>query len=125
MPWGKLVGLVVALAIAGASAVGCGGDDGGGTPTAGPTGATGPTGPNGGNVPPWKRDRLPPWKRDRVPPWKRGATGATGPCEPGYDPCVPSYPPDVDCPQVGGPVDVTGPDPHGLDADDDGVGCEV
>lgn len=45
-------------------------------------------------------------------------------CEPGYDPCVPVFPPDVDCADVGGPVRVTGPDPHGLDRDGDGVACE-
>lgn len=45
-------------------------------------------------------------------------------CEPGYDPCVPPYPPDVDCADVGGPITVTGSDPHGLDADGDGIGCE-
>ena len=47
-----------------------------------------------------------------------------GDCEPGYSPCVPSYPPDLDCPDVGGPVAVTGSDPHRLDADNDGEGCE-
>jgi len=45
-------------------------------------------------------------------------------CEPGYSPCVPTYPPDVDCAEVGGSVTVTGSDPHGLDADGDGTGCE-
>jgi hypothetical protein len=45
-------------------------------------------------------------------------------CAPGYHPCVPPYPPDVDCSDVQGPVYVTGPDPHGLDADHDGVACE-
>ncbi len=49
---------------------------------------------------------------------------AVSACEPGYSPCVPTYPPDVDCAEVGGPVSVTGSDPHGLDADGDGVGCE-
>lgn len=48
-----------------------------------------------------------------------------GACEPGYSPCVPSYPPDVNCPDVNGPITVTGSDPHGLDADDDGVACET
>ncbi|TWG91025.1 Micrococcal nuclease (thermonuclease) homologs [Nocardioides sp. J9] len=43
-------------------------------------------------------------------------------CEPGYDPCVPLYPPDLDCADVG-PVTVTGPDPHGLDRDGDGRAC--
>ena len=43
-------------------------------------------------------------------------------CEPGYSPCVPTYPPDVDCADTG-PVTVTGSDPHGLDGDGDGVAC--
>jgi endonuclease YncB( thermonuclease family) len=46
-------------------------------------------------------------------------------CEPGYDPCVPRYPPDVDCADVDGPISVSGSDPHGLDEDRDGVGCEA
>lgn len=45
-------------------------------------------------------------------------------CDPNYSGCVPPYPPDVDCAEVGGPVSVYGADPHGLDADGDGVGCE-
>lgn len=49
---------------------------------------------------------------------------AAGSCAPGYQPCVPPFPPDVDCADVDGPVRVTGPDPHGLDADGDGWGCE-
>jgi endonuclease YncB( thermonuclease family) len=47
-----------------------------------------------------------------------------GACAPGYSPCVPPYPPDVDCADVNGPISVTGTDPHGLDADGDGVACE-
>lgn len=43
-------------------------------------------------------------------------------CESGYSPCVPLYPPDLDCADVG-PVTVTGSDPHGLDADNDGRAC--
>ena len=31
---------------------------------------------------------------------------------------------DLDCPDVGHPVSVPGADPHRLDADNDGVGCE-
>jgi endonuclease YncB( thermonuclease family) len=50
--------------------------------------------------------------------------GGGGACAPGYSPCVPPYPPDMDCPDVDGPVRVTGSDPHGLDADGDGVACE-
>ena len=45
-------------------------------------------------------------------------------CDPNYDPCVPPYPPDLDCADVGGPIAVTGSDPHGFDADGDGAACE-
>ncbi|MBW8059285.1 MAG: hypothetical protein FVQ78_02930 [Solirubrobacterales bacterium] len=45
-------------------------------------------------------------------------------CDPNYSGCVPPYPPDLDCADIGGPVEVYGSDPHGLDADGDGVGCE-
>jgi micrococcal nuclease len=56
----------------------------------------------------------------------RGTSGATaGACDPGYDPCVPSYPPDLDCSDVDGPVRVLGDDPHGFDADGDGTGCDA
>jgi endonuclease YncB( thermonuclease family) len=46
-----------------------------------------------------------------------------GKCAPGYDPCIPPFPPDLDCADVNGPVEVTGPDPHGLDGDGDGTAC--
>jgi micrococcal nuclease len=56
----------------------------------------------------------------------RGTNGATaGACDPGYDPCVPPYPPDLDCSDVDGPVRVLGDDPHGFDADGDGIGCDA
>jgi hypothetical protein len=45
-------------------------------------------------------------------------------CDPNYSGCVPPYPPDVNCPQVDGPVQVLGSDPHGLDRDHDGIACE-
>jgi hypothetical protein len=45
-------------------------------------------------------------------------------CDPNYSGCVPPYPPDVNCPQVDGPVQVLGSDPHGLDRDNDGIACE-
>lgn len=32
---------------------------------------------------------------------------------------------DVDCDQVGHPVQITGSDPNGLDRDNDGIGCEA
>ena len=38
--------------------------------------------------------------------------------------CVPLYPPDVDCPDVAAEVEVAGADPHRLDSDGDGRGCE-
>jgi micrococcal nuclease len=42
--------------------------------------------------------------------------------------CVPSYPPDLDCADIRAlgiaPVRVVGSDPHRLDGDDDGYGCE-
>jgi endonuclease YncB( thermonuclease family) len=50
-----------------------------------------------------------------------GGGGAN--CAAGYSPCVPAGP-DLDCPDVNGPIRVTGADPHGLDADGDGVACE-
>ena len=40
--------------------------------------------------------------------------------------CIPSYPPDLNCPHV--PYKnfkVTGADPHGFDRDKDGIGCEA
>ncbi len=45
-------------------------------------------------------------------------------CDPNYSGCVPVYPPDVDCAEVGETVTVIGSDPHGLDADGDLQGCE-
>jgi hypothetical protein len=49
---------------------------------------------------------------------------SAGGCDSNYTGCVPAYPPDVNCPQVDGPVQVIGSDPHGLDRDGDGVACE-
>lgn len=49
-----------------------------------------------------------------------------GNCDPAYpDVCIPSPPPDLDCPDV--PFrrfTVNPPDPHGFDGDHDGIGCE-
>jgi micrococcal nuclease len=45
-------------------------------------------------------------------------------CAAGYDPCVPPPPPDLDCGDLNGPYQVTGSDPHRLDGDGDGIGCE-
>jgi len=55
---------------------------------------------------------------------------ATVPCTPGYSPCLPLGPSDYDCmggtghgPAFSGPVRVTGSDPYGLDADNNGWAC--
>ena len=49
-----------------------------------------------------------------------------GECDPAYPTiCLPSPPPDLNCPQI--PYNdfvVLPPDPHRLDADKDGIGCE-
>jgi len=44
-------------------------------------------------------------------------------CAEGYDPCVPPYPPDVDCADLSGPYKVSRPDPHRLDPDGNGKAC--
>lgn len=53
----------------------------------------------------------------------------TGKCDPNYSGgCVPPYPPDLDCADIRAlgiaPVRVIGADPHRLDGDGDGLGCE-
>jgi len=51
--------------------------------------------------------------------------GSDAGCDPNYQPCVPPHPPDLDCADVGTQVRVVGPaDPHRLDGDGDGGGCE-
>lgn len=48
-------------------------------------------------------------------------------CNPAYPTvCIPSPPPDLDCPELVPLVNfqVLPPDPHRLDADKDGIGCE-
>ena len=44
-------------------------------------------------------------------------------CMAEYSPCVPAGP-DLDCPDINGPVTVTGGDPFRLDRDGDGIGCD-
>lgn len=59
------------------------------------------------------------------------SAGAKRKCTPGYKPCL-RRASDYDCyggggdgpKYVKGTVKVTGSDPYGLDADNDGVGCE-
>lgn len=72
-------------------------------------------------------------------PARAVATGSSGPpaatpppsrrCDPNYSGgCVPPYPPDLDCADIRAlgiaPVRVIGSDPHRLDGDGDGYGCE-
>ena len=39
--------------------------------------------------------------------------------------CIPPYPPDLDCGEIGySNFKVIPPDPHGFDGDKDGIGCE-
>ena len=48
-------------------------------------------------------------------------------CDESYpDMCIPVYPPDLDCDEIiYSNFTVVGSDPHGFDADNDGIGCEV
>jgi len=47
-------------------------------------------------------------------------------CDPSYpDVCIASYPPDLNCGDIGySNFRVVGSDPHGFDRDNDGIGCE-
>jgi len=47
-------------------------------------------------------------------------------CDSSYpDVCIPVYPPDLDCGEIGySNFKVTGSDPHRFDGDKDGIGCE-
>jgi micrococcal nuclease len=63
-------------------------------------------------------------------PPKKTPFASSGSCDPNYaGACVPPYPPDLDCPDLRAlglklPVRVVGSDPHRLDGDHDGWGCE-
>ena len=64
------------------------------------------------------------------PPRPTTTTTTTQPsptCDPAYpDFCIPPPPPDLDCGQINGNnFTVRSPDPHGFDADGNGVGCET
>lgn len=56
-----------------------------------------------------------------------GPANADPACHPSYVPCLPVVD-DLDCDEVraldAAPVEVIGDDAYGLDADDDGIGCE-
>jgi micrococcal nuclease len=77
--------------------------------------------------------------RTVLDPFRAVSTGLSGPrsqtpppsgkCDPNYaGGCVPPYPPDLDCADIRAlgiaPVRVIGSDPHRLDGDGDGLGCE-
>lgn len=53
--------------------------------------------------------------------------GSGGNCDPGYSgACIPAYPPDLDCTGVDAQgFSVEGDDPHGFDADGDGIACDA
>lgn len=59
-------------------------------------------------------------------PFVAGGSRPAGECDPAYPTiCLPPPPPDLDCPEI--PYNdfvVLPPDPHRLDADEDGIGCE-
>ncbi|GAB3519549.1 thermonuclease family protein [Arthrobacter monumenti] len=87
-------------------------------------GASGTWGTCGGFDTPLHSPTPVPQPPVQQPPVQQPPQPPMGTCAPGYSPCVPPYPPDVDCADVGGPVTVTGSDPHGLDRDGDGLACE-
>ena len=62
-----------------------------------------------------------------VPQIPTPTPGVGGNCDSSYpDVCIPPYPPDLDCGDI--PFrrfTVRQPDPHGFDADSDGIGCET
>ncbi len=56
-----------------------------------------------------------------------GGGGGGSDCDPAYPTvCIPSPPPDLDCPDISyRNFEVLPPDPHHFDGDGDGVGCET
>ena len=56
----------------------------------------------------------------------RGEPTGNARCDPSYSPaCIPPFPPDIDCPDAGAEAfRSTGSDPHGFDADGDGIACD-
>ena len=59
-------------------------------------------------------------------PSKSASQPTQSSCDPSYpDVCIPPYPPDLDCGEIGySNFRVVGNDPHGFDRDNDGIGCE-
>ena len=61
-----------------------------------------------------------------TPAASRTPLGLAGNCDPSYpDRCIPPPPPDLDCADIGHRVRVLPPDPHRLDVDHNGFGCEL
>lgn len=56
---------------------------------------------------------------------RNGRGGSSG-CDPNYSgACIPTHPPDIDCPDADArALRSTGSDPHNLDSDGDGLACE-
>lgn len=77
----------------------------------------------GGNVRVFK-SQCAPKPRPRPRRRRSGGGGGGGGCHPSYRPCVPAGRGDLDCPDIGHPVQVVGPDEYRLDGDNDGEGCE-
>jgi hypothetical protein len=79
----------------------------------------------------WRGRFQPPWEYRRSPEAIPSAgsysgTGKAGRCDPAYPTvCLPPPPPDLDCKDIlHRGFKVLPPDPHGLDRDRDGIGCE-
>jgi hypothetical protein len=95
-------------------------NDGIGCESAGNTAGTNLNPPAAPNPPSNQPVAAPP------PPAPSPSPPSAGGCDPSYPGvCIPPAPPDLDCPQVSHRnFSVTGSDPHGFDADNDGLGCE-
>jgi hypothetical protein len=76
------------------------------------------------------RETAPQQRPSSVPTRGPSSPPTTGGCDPSYPGvCLQMGAPDLDCPEIGLTNvevrwDVPNPDPHGFDADKDGVGCE-
>jgi hypothetical protein len=89
------------------------------TPTITPTDTPAPT-----STP--KPTIKPTQKPTKVPVVIAPTKAQSSNCDASYpDVCIAPYPPDLDCGQIQFKrFRVVGPDPHGFDRDNDGIGCE-
>lgn len=75
-----------------------------------------------------KLDPSKPANTGPVPLRPTSTTNSAVKCDPNYQGCIPSYPPDLDCSDIKkrklAPVRVIGVDVHKLDGDGDGIGCD-